>query len=247
MKNTSIALLICLALWFPAQADALIISVHEEPDKNTYYNAGLCLDKYADAIGDRFYTYNTLPNGIELVANEPICIVGHGRAGSANGHTGAQIGTLLETHVTPNGVHTIQLMPCNSGTVPENGSSLVAGVVQSLTDHGWQGTRVIGANGLCTPNRNLAHPFLKTVDTSPAQGDCSSDAIDAHVNSVSDQDAVSVQIAHCMTQAPLLAIANCMYNDAAIIDDYAADLEYSISHHCTFTDNNEAFTDSLVP
>lgn len=251
MKNISIVLCICLALWFPSQANALIISVHKNPDRNTYYNAGLCLDKYADAIGDSFHTYDSLDaltDNITLTNSEPICIVGHGSQGSAGGHTGADIGTLLEKHVTPHedGGHTIQLMPCHAGV---GNPSLVEGVVESLTDDGWQGTLVIGSNGPCSPDKELDPPYLKKVKNPLKTGtlDCKKDK-QTKQNLKNIKNSVTNAVKECMKNGSHLDKANCMYSNDDISNRFKISRDYYLKNNsCYFTSNDDAFTDTQVP
>lgn len=241
MKNTSIALLICLALWFPVQADALIIALDEGPDFKAYYNAGLCLDKYPpNTMGNNFYTYDNLPTGTTLGTDEPICIVGHGAVGLAGDRnfTGTQIGALLQAKITPNGSHPIQLMSCFGGVTPLGGESLALSLTNSLAGTAWQGAQVNGRNGICSPNRNGTLPYIKIVlpYPLPSVGYCKFPSLISQQTTLESTHNTAAAFASCNNSSKY-NIANCVYNHQDITNFYNNFLAYVVGNNCNLAPN----------
>lgn len=256
MKNSTITLFFCFALWLPSQAHALIIMIPDKQggsyDVTQYYAAGMCRAKYKEA-GKMFVWQNFInqdSNSVPLAKDETICIIGTGGPGTVGTVTdsaGYNIAGVLSDRISnPENAKDILLYACFSA-VPDNGQpSLIQGMsghFAAWADGPWKGKKVYGANGTCFSNQAGTAPyFLSALENPrPAEGPCSKDKDPSEAIDIENKVMVAYQA--CLTSGGSFSgKADCIYKNTNINAASVAYFTYMTTNKCISSDGTTSIT-----
>lgn len=247
MKNTSIALFFCLALWFPSQSDALIIMIPDKAngsyDVTQYYAAGMCRDKYKEAgkmfVWQDFINQNS--KSVLLAKGEAICIIGTGSPGTVGTVTSSAgyniSGVLIDRISNPNDAEYSLLYASYSAVSGNGGPSLIQGMYDHLSnmdEDPWQGKMIYGSNGFSFSNQTAKEPYyLSALEyPRPTSGPCSqatdpSEALDIKFKVMAAYSACLI------SGGSFSGIADCIYKDSNIKQASLAYSTYMQTNECT--------------
>ena len=256
MKNKSITLFICFALWLPSQAHALIIMIPDKPgrsfDITQYYSAGMCRAKYKEAgkmfVWQNFINQNS--NSVPLAKGETICIIGTGNPGTVGTVTnsaGYNIAGVLSDRISnPENAKDILLYACFSAVPDKWQPSLIHGMsgrFAAWAGGPWKGKKIYGANGACFSNQAGKEPYFLSVmkNPRPEDGLCSEgkDPYEALALKFKVQAAFSA----CLTSSGSFSgAADCIYKDADINKASLAYDAYMTTNKCTVSNGTTSIT-----
>lgn len=256
MKNKTITLFLCFALWLPSQAHALIIMIPDKLggsyDVTQYYAAGMCRDKYK-APGKMFVWQdfiNQNSNSVLLAEKETICIIGTGSPGTVGTVTksaGYNIAGVLSDRISnPEDAANILLYACFSAVPDKWQPSLIQGMsghFAAWAGGPWKGKKIYGANGACFSNQLGEDPYYLSVlkNPRPEDGPCSqatdpSEALALKFN-------VEAAYNTCLTSGGSFpGAADCIYKDADINKASLAYDAYMTTNKCTSSDGATSIT-----